>query len=155
MHACHRGSCLTLSFFLGTVTTGAQCLCHFLIAFSPHGRGMALCRRPEEEKEGQAANLELAGREKQQHLASHEGRKYVYVHVCVSVCVRVVVVVVVVVWGDCCSSMETRTNKRGKWRGKDDEVSGRVTQSFQRNPSQRNYLWLKRDNGAQGEKGLL
>lgn len=31
--------------------------------FFPHGRGMALCRRPEEEKEGQAANLELAGRE--------------------------------------------------------------------------------------------
>lgn len=40
----------------------------------PHGRGMALCRRPEEEKEGHAANLELAGREKRQHLASHEGR---------------------------------------------------------------------------------
>lgn len=63
MHACHNGSCLPPSFFLGTATTGAQCLCHLLIAFFPHGRGMALCRRPKEEKEGQAANLELAGRE--------------------------------------------------------------------------------------------
>lgn len=36
MHACHNGSCLTPpSFFLGTATTGAQCLCHLLIAFSP------------------------------------------------------------------------------------------------------------------------
>lgn len=61
MHACHSGNRWTPSLFLGTATTGAQCLCHLLIAFFPHGRGMALCRRPEEEKEGQAANLELAG----------------------------------------------------------------------------------------------
>lgn len=51
------------SSFPGTATTGTQCLCHLLIAFFPHGRAMALCRRPKEEKEGQAANLELAGRE--------------------------------------------------------------------------------------------
>lgn len=61
MHECHSGSCLTLSFLQGTATTGAQCLCHLLIAFSPHGIGKALYKRPEEEKEGQAANLELAG----------------------------------------------------------------------------------------------
>lgn len=104
MHACHSGSCLTLSFFLGTATTSAQCLCHLLIAFSPHGRGMALCRRPEEEKEGQAANLELAGREKRQHLASLERRRG-------CVCGG----------GSCCSSMEAGTNKRIKWRGTEDE----------------------------------
>lgn len=51
--------------------------------------GMALCRRPKEEKEGQAANLELAGCEQRQHLASLEKRME-----------------------GCCSSMETRTNKR-------------------------------------------
>jgi len=74
MHACHSGSYLTLSFSLGTATIGAQCLCHLLIAFPPHSRSMVLCRRPKEEKEGQAANLELAGREKWQHLASLEKR---------------------------------------------------------------------------------
>lgn len=42
---------------------GAQCLCHLLIAFFPDGRAMVLCIRPKEEKEGHAANLELAGRE--------------------------------------------------------------------------------------------
>lgn len=68
---------------------GAQCLCHLLIAFSAMVEGMALCRRPEEEKEGQAANLELASREQRQHLVSLEERME-----------------------GCCSSMETRANKR-------------------------------------------
>lgn len=71
-----------------TATMGAQCLCHLLIAFSPNGIGKALYKRPEEEKEGQAANLELAGWEKRQHLASLEMRR------------------------GSCSSAETGTNKR-------------------------------------------
>lgn len=77
---------------------GAQCLCHLLIAFSAMVEAMALCRRPEEEKEGQAANLELAGWEQRQHLVSLEERME-----------------------SCCSSMETRANKRDNWRGKEDK----------------------------------
>lgn len=59
---------------------------------------IALCRRLEEEKEGQAANLELAGWEQRQHLVSLEERME-----------------------GCCSSMETMANKRDNWRGKEDK----------------------------------
>lgn len=68
-----------------TTAANAQCLCHLLIAFVPHGRGKSLCSHPEEEKEGQTANLELAGGE---HLVSLWRRME-----------------------SCCSSMQTRTNK--------------------------------------------
>lgn len=95
-------------------TAGAQCLCHLLIAFSLHSRGTALWRRPEEEKEGQAANLERAGREERQHL--------------VSVGKRV---------ESCYSSLETTTNIRDMWRAKSllsflSSGSRRSTPDFQR-----------------------
>lgn len=81
----HNSSCPPHTLvFQGT----AQCLCHLLIAFPPVVKAMALCRRPKEEEEGQAANLELAGREQRQHLVSLEKRTE-----------------------GCCSSLETRTNK--------------------------------------------
>lgn len=89
---------------------------------------MALCRCPKEEKEGQAANLELAGREQRQHLVSLERRTE-----------------------GCCSSMETRTNKRDNWRGKEDKCpssqGGRGTPES--DTRLREDRWFSRDNTEQ------
>lgn len=64
MHACHSGSCFLLPPFPGHGYNGYSVFMSLLNCIFPPMVELWLCAdAPRKEKEGQAANLELAGRE--------------------------------------------------------------------------------------------